>query len=112
MHGRALRLVFVDHLARHAAVDDDIGAGDEARALAVEQEGDHVGDIVGLADTPRWMLRMVAPLERRIACRLDPAGTDAVHAHVRSKTDSEGMSESGYAAFRSGVGFGVRLRHP
>ena len=52
---RSLR---IDHLPRHAAVDDELGAGDEA-ALRPHQERDQRGDVLRRADAPGGMERVV-----------------------------------------------------
>src|SRR5687767_429712 len=81
-------LFLVDHLARHSAVDHEIGAGDEARALAVEQERDHLGDVLRLAGPAGGVLQMVlAPqLLLLLAPDHDPAGAHAIHPYVRAET--------------------------
>ena len=70
----------IDHLAGHAAVDDEIGAGDEAGALAVEEPEDDLGDVLRLADAAGRVLRMILAAQCALILRLDPAGTDAVDA--------------------------------
>src|SRR5580704_19691928 len=86
----ALRLLFlVDHLARHAAVDGDIGAGDEARALGVDEPGYGLGDILRLADPAHGMLRMILAAQRAVILGRNPAGTDAIDAHIWPEADGE-----------------------
>src|SRR5580658_6785168 len=53
------RLLLVSHISRHAAVDDELGAGYETRACAVEEEADGLGDILRPPDPANRMLRVV-----------------------------------------------------
>jgi hypothetical protein len=83
----------INHLASHAAVDDEIGAGDEAGALAVEEPKDDLSDVLRLADAAGRVLRAILAAQCALILRLDPAGTDAVDADIRSEADREGVSE-------------------
>src|SRR5436189_127103 len=67
-------LFLVNHLPRHAAVDNEIGAGDEARAFAIEQEGDDLGDVVGSSGAPCRMLQEVLATQSLLGIGHDPAG--------------------------------------
>jgi hypothetical protein len=95
----------IDHLAGHAAVDDEIGAADEAGALAVEEPEDDLGDVLRLADAAGRVLRMILAAQRALILCLDPAGTDAVDADIRSEADSERVSERDDTALRGRIGF-------
>jgi hypothetical protein len=97
----------IDHLAGHAAVDDEIGAADEAGALAVEEPEDDLGDVLRLADAAGRVLRMILAAQRALILCLDPAGTDAVDADIRSEADSERVSERDDTALRGRIGFGA-----
>jgi 3-methyladenine DNA glycosylase/8-oxoguanine DNA glycosylase len=90
----------IDHLAGHAAVDDEIRAGDEAGLLAVEEPEDDRGDVLRLADAAGRVLRMILAAQGALILRLDPAGTDAVDADIRSEADRERVSEGDDAALR------------
>jgi hypothetical protein len=48
----------IDHFPRHAAVEDDVLAGDEAVG-GIGQEKNHAGDVVGLAHAAAGMLGVV-----------------------------------------------------
>src|SRR4051812_5383184 len=52
-------LLFVDHLLGHAAIDGEIGTGDEAGACAIEQPGDDLGNILRLADAAGRVLGVI-----------------------------------------------------
>jgi hypothetical protein len=67
----------IDHLTGHAAVDDEIGAGDEAGALAVEEPEDDLGDVLRLADAAGRVLRVILAAQCALILRLDPAGIEA-----------------------------------
>src|SRR5579863_8045718 len=83
----------INHLPRHAAVDDEIGAGDETRPLAVEQPGDNLGDVFRLANAACRMLRMILAAERPVVLGCDPPGTDAIDPYLRTETDGQGVSQ-------------------
>ena len=87
------RLFHVNHLPRHAAVDQKIRAGDEAGALRVEQELHHRRDILRLADAAGRMLRVVLLAQLAIILRPDPSGADAIDAHVGREADRERVGE-------------------
>ena len=46
----AAGLLLVNHLAGHAAIDHEIGSGDETRPVAIEEKGGHFRDVLGPAD--------------------------------------------------------------
>src|SRR5438105_4437806 len=78
-----LRMLFdVDHLSRHAAVDDEIRPRDEAGALAIEQEGDDLGHVLRLPDAADGMLGVVLAAQLAVIRGLDPPGAHAIDAYV------------------------------
>src|SRR6266581_7439789 len=81
--------LLIDHLARHAAVDHEIGAGDETGSLGVEQPADKFRDILWLANPAGRMLAVVLAAQTGIVLGLDPAGTDAIDPHVRREADRQ-----------------------
>jgi hypothetical protein len=70
--GTGNQSLLINHLARHAAVDREIGAGHEAGAPAVEQKRDDLGNIFRLADAAAGMLSIDAS-QRRVIFGFDPA---------------------------------------
>src|SRR6266550_8407316 len=82
------KLLHVDHLSRHTAVDGKVRSGDETGAFAVKQPRHHVGDVLRAADAPRRMLGVVLAPQLVVVARGDPARADAVHPH-RRKTHGE-----------------------
>jgi predicted RNA-binding Zn-ribbon protein involved in translation (DUF1610 family) len=63
----------INHLARHAAVDREIGAGHEAGAPAVERKRDDLDNILRLADAAAGMLSVIDASQRGVIFGFDPA---------------------------------------
>src|SRR5271165_6054380 len=102
---RWLSLLFVDHLARHAAIDDEIRPRDETRPLAVDEKGDDLGDVVRFACPAGRMLQMVlAPqFHSLLAPHDNPARAHAIDAHIGSKADGERMCERDEPTLACGI---------
>src|SRR3954447_12524882 len=94
-------LLRVDHLPRHAAVDNELRPGDEP-ALRADQPRRQTSDVVGRPHAPGRMERMIL-WPRRIALGEDPSRADAVGPHVRCKADRQRMRQRHQAALRCGV---------
>src|ERR1700691_5608359 len=52
-------VLFVNHFARHAAVDHEISSRNKAGAFAIEKPSDDLGDVRGFADSAGGVLRVV-----------------------------------------------------
>src|ERR1700732_1585713 len=106
-------LLLVDHLSGHAAVDHETGSGHETRSVAIEEKGGHFRDVLGPAHASCRMLEMVlAPqLLFLLTSHDDPAGADAVHPHLGSEADRQGVGQRHEPALAGRIGFGVRLGH-
>src|SRR5262249_26324535 len=89
----------IDHLARHAAVDHEIGSGDEAGALAVQQPAHEFGDILWPADSASRMLAMILPPQRGVIFGFDPAGADGIDTYLWRETDGERVRQCEQSAF-------------
>jgi hypothetical protein len=107
----ATTLLLVDHLARHAAVNDKVRAGDEARTIAVEEPRNDLGDVLRLADPAGGMLSVILSAQCGIVLGFDPARADAVDADIRTETDCQSVGEGDDAAFCRRIRFGVWLGH-
>src|SRR5258707_10539816 len=72
----------VDHLSRHAAVDDEVCPRDESRTAAVEQPGDDFRDVLRLPDAAGGVLKVVLAAQLVVVRRRNPARAHAIYAHV------------------------------
>src|SRR5439155_9819976 len=97
-------LFHVDHLSRHAAVDDEICAGNETGALAIEQELHRLGDVLRLADAADRMLGVILPAQGAVVAGPDPAGAHAVDAYVGRKVHRQRVGERHEPALRGRIG--------
>src|SRR5207344_292720 len=96
--GRGVLLFLVNHLSRHPAVQDEIRAGDEPRAFAVEQECDHLGNVLRPADPADGMLQVVLAPQLLVRVGHDPAGTHAIDPNIRAEVDRQGLGQRQEAA--------------
>src|SRR5581483_1295268 len=100
----------VDHLAGHAAVEDELGAGDEA-GLGGEEVGDGGGHVLGPADAAGGVLGMVARREGPVLAGVDPTRGHAVDPYLGRQRDGESVRERDEPALARRIGQRVGLGH-
>ncbi len=99
--------ICVDHLDRHAAVDNKVLPCNKS-GLFRKQERGHRSNVPGGADAPCRVLRVVQRTQVRLAPptrllprpHVDPTWADAVDADGRPQTDGQRMGERDQAALR------------
>ena len=99
----------VDHLSGHTAIDADVFSGDKAGLVRAEKQY-HMGDIQGVAYPACRLLDGIGAFIYLILI-VDPAGGDGVDPDFACQADSQGVGQSGDAAFCRAVGFSLRLTH-
>ena len=103
------KIVVIDHLAGHAAVDADVFARDEPRLVGCEIQH-HVGDVQRMPHAPRGMLGCVRSLVAGEG-RVNPAGRDGIDPHPSDQTHGKGVRQRRDAAFGCGIALRLRLAH-
>ena len=109
-------VVMVNHQFAHAAVNNDVFAGNKPSATIVTQEHHHLGDIFRRTYAPRRMLRFIrlAVLHWFISAVVCggfyPAGADGIYPRMSRQAHAHGMGQREDTAFGRRVTFCVSLR--
>ena len=102
-------LPMINHLPGHAAVDADIFSGDKAGLVRAEKQY-HMGDVQRVTYPAYRLLDGIGAFIYLILI-VDPARGDGVDPDFSCQADSQGVGQSGDAAFCRAVGFSLRLTH-